>query len=292
MHNTIFADYAPAGSDQKKQPFAGIAVSGGEANDFRLFVGPKDIDLLKKIDPKLEQLVNFGWLAVLAKPLFLIVNWTNDHIVHSFGWSIILCTIALNVALFPLRISSMKSMRKMQALKPQIDVINAKYKGMSMRDPRAQEKTQETMDLYKKHGVNPMGGCLPMMLQMPLVFAFYYVFRVAVEMRGASWLWVGDLSQPETLPIRILPVILIATQFLTQKMMPQPGVDPNQQKMTMFMPLIFGFMFYNFPSGLVLYYLTSNLVGVGLQWFFNKTDTARLAAQSVLPPPKKKSGKK
>jgi YidC/Oxa1 family membrane protein insertase len=111
-------------------------------------------------------------------------------------------------------------------------------------------------------------------------------------MRGASWLWVSDLSQPETLPIRILPIILIATQFLTQKMMPQPGADPNQQKMTMFMPLIFGFMFYNFQSGLVLYYLTSNLVGVALQWFFNKTDTARLAALSVQPPPKKKPGKK
>ena len=110
---------------------------------------------------------------------------------------------------------------------------------------------------------------------------------------GASWLWVSDLSQPETLAIRILPIVLIATQFLTQKMMPQQGADPNQQKMTMFMPLIFGFMFYNFPSGLVLYYLTSNLVGVGLQWFFNKTDIARVAADSVLPPaPKKKPGKK
>ena len=292
MRETIFTDYAPAPADAKRVPFPGIAVSDGGSNQFRLFVGPKDVDLLKRIDPKLEQLVNFGWMAVVAKPLFLIVNWANDNIVHSFGWSIILVTIVLNLALFPLRITSMKSMRKMQALKPQIDAINAKYKGLSVRDPKAADKTQETMDLYKKHGVNPMGGCLPMVLQLPILIAFYQVFRNAVEMRGAHWLWVTDLSQPETIPIHLLPLIMIATQFLSQKMMPQPGADPAQQRMTMFMPLIFGFMFYNLQSGLVLYYLTSNLVGVGLQWFFNKTDTARLVAQSVEPPPKKKPGKK
>jgi YidC/Oxa1 family membrane protein insertase len=292
MRETIFTDFASTPHDSKKQPFPGIAVTDGDINQFRLFVGPKDVDLLKRIDPKLEQLVDFGWMAVIAKPLFLIVNWTNDNIVRSFGWSIILVTVVINLALFPLRISSMKSMRKMQALKPQIDAINAKYKGMSVRDPRKADQTQETMDLYKKNGVNPMGGCLPMVLQLPILYAFYRVFMVSVEMRGASWLWVSDLSQPETIPIRLLPLILIGTQFLTQKMMPQPGADPNQQRMQMFMPLIFGFMFYNFASGLVLYYLTSNLVGVGLQWFFNKTDTARLAAQSVEPPPKKKSGKK
>jgi YidC/Oxa1 family membrane protein insertase len=292
MHETIFTDYAPTPLDSKKLPFPGIAVSDGQVNEFRLFVGPKDVDLLKRIDPKLEQLIDFGWMAIIAKPLFLIVNWTNDNIVHSFGWAIILITVVINLALFPLRISSMKSMRKMQALKPQIDAINAKYKGMSVRDPKKADQTAETMDLYKKHGVNPMGGCLPMVLQLPILIAFYRVFSVSVEMRGATWLWVTDLSQPETIPIRLLPLILIATQFLTQKMMPQPGADPAQQRMTMFMPLIFGFMFYNFPSGLVLYYLTSNLVGVGLQWFFNKTDTARLAAQSVEAPPKKKSGKK
>ncbi len=292
MRETIFTDYASTPADSKKMAFPGIAVSDGDVNQFRLFVGPKDVDLLKRIDPKLEQLVDFGWMAVLAKPLFLIVNWANDNIVHSFGWAIILITIAINLALFPLRISSMKSMRKMQALKPQIDAINAKYKGLSVRDPKKADQTAETMDLYKKNGVNPMGGCLPMVLQLPILIAFYRVFSVSVEMRGASWLWVTDLSQPETIPIRLLPLILIATQFLTQKMMPQPGADPAQQRMTMFMPLIFGFMFYNFASGLVLYYLTSNLVGVGLQWFFNKTDTARLAAQSVEPPQKKKSGKK
>ena len=205
----------------------GIAVSDGDVNQFRLFVGPKDFDLLKGIDPKLEKLVDFGWLAVLAKPLFLIVNWANDNIVHSFGWAIILITIVINLALFPLRISSMKSMRKMQALKPQIDAINSKYKGLSVRDPKKADQTAETMDLYKKNGVNPMGGCLPMVLQLPILIAFYRVFSVSVEMRGASWLWVTIFRSPNTIPIRLLPLILIATQFLTQKMMPQPGGRPD-----------------------------------------------------------------
>jgi YidC/Oxa1 family membrane protein insertase len=132
-----------------------------------------------------------------------------------------------------------------------------------------------------------------MLLQFPLIIAFYRVFSVSVEMRGASWLWVTDLSQPETLAIHILPIIMIFSQFVMQKMTPTaPGSDPNQQKMLMIMPLVFGFMFYNFSSGLVLYYLTSNLVGIAQQWFFNRTSLAAVAAQSVQPPKKKKDGKK
>jgi YidC/Oxa1 family membrane protein insertase len=130
-----------------------------------------------------------------------------------------------------------------------------------------------------------------MLLQLPFFFAFYKVFTVSVEMRGAPWLWVTDLSQPETLPIRILPIVMIGTQFIMQKMTPQANTDPSQQKMMQFMPLIFGFMFYKFPSGLVLYYLTSNLVQMAQQWFFNRTDTAQAVAISV-EPPKKKNGRK
>jgi YidC/Oxa1 family membrane protein insertase len=148
------------------------------------------------------------------------------------------------------------------------------------------------MDLYKKNGVNPMGGCLPMVIQLLLVWPFYQVCRVAVEMRGAHWLWVTDLSQPETIPIRILPILMIATQFLSTKMMPTPSADPSQQRMMMFMPLLFGFMFYSLPSGLVLYYVTSTVVSIAQQWFFNHTETAQEAARSVLPPAKKKNGRK
>ncbi len=276
--------------EDKPLPLSGVAVGDGPANRFELFVGPKDVDLLRRINPKLEQVVDFGWLSVLAKPLFLIVNYVNDTVVHNFGWAIVVVTVVINFILFPLKLANMKSMRRMQALKPQVDAINAKYKGVGMRDPKAGDKNAETMELYKKHGVNPMGGCIPMMLQIPFFFAFYKVFTVSVEMRGAPWMWVTDLSQPETLPIKILPVVMIASQFIMQRMTPQPAGDPAQQKMMMFMPLVFGFMFYNFPSGLVLYYLTSNLVSMGQQWFFNKTSMSTLAAEVIAPP--KKNGRK
>jgi len=291
MQVAMFADKAPTVLNKTAQPQTGIAVSDGAVNHFKVFVGPKDYNLLKSVDPKLEQVVDFGWLSFLAKPLFLLVNYFNGAFVHNFGWSIVLVTIAINMALFPLRLSNMKSMRKMQALKPQIDTINAKYKNVGLRDPRKADQNQEVMDLYKKYGVNPMGGCVPMLIQIPFFFAFYQVFRVSVEMRGASWLWVPDLAQAEPWPIKVLPIVMIATQLLMQKMTPQPNADPNQAKMMKLMPLIFGFMFWNFPAGLVLYYLTSNLVNIGQQWFFNQTEAAQEAARSV-EPPKKKNGRK
>jgi len=292
MQEVTFSDTTRTPLIEKPVAYTGAAVSMGTVNHFRFFVGPKDYDLLKRVDPKLEQLVNFGMLSILAKPLFLVVNWFNDNVVHNFGWAIIVVTVIINFALFPLKLANMKSMRKMQALKPQVDAINAKYKNIKMTDPKKGEQNQEVMDLYKKFGVNPMGGCVPMLLQIPFFFAFYKVFTVSVEMRGANWLWIHDLSQPETFAIKFLPIIMIASQFMMQSMTPQANVDPNQQKMMKFMPLIFGFMFYNFASGLVLYYLTSNLVSMGQQWFFNHTEAAQEAARSVEPPKKKKDGKK
>ncbi len=275
MEVSTFKDTLRLPQEEKDAAYPGLGVSGGEINQFELFRRAERPHLLKRINPKLEQVVDFGWISILAKPLFLIVNWFNGNMIHNFGWAIVIVTVIINFALFPLKLSNMKSMRKMQALKPQIDAINAKYKNVSMRDPKAAEKNQEVMDLYKKYGVNPMGGCVPMLIQIPFFFAFYKVFLVSVEMRGAPWLWVTDLSQPEHFAIKILPIIMIVSQFLMQKMTPQANADPNQQKMMMFMPLIFGFMFYRFPSGLVLYYLTSNLVNMGQQWFFNHTEAAR-----------------
>ncbi len=290
---TTFSDSEPTPHETKELPFAGAAVGEGPVNHLSLYVGPKDIDILRAVNPKLEQVVDFGWLSILAKPLFLVVHWAADRAIHNYGWSIILVTIALNFVLFPLKITSMKSMKKMQALQPQIAAINDKYKGIGLRDPKKADQNQEVMELYKKHGVNPMGGCVPMLLQIPFFIAFYKVFSVSVEMRGASWLWVTDLSQPETIAIHLLPIIMVVSQFVMQKMTPTTtGGDPSQQKMMQFMPLIFGFMFYNLSSGLVLYYLTSNLVGVAQQWFFNKTSLASVAAQSVQPPKKKKDGRK
>jgi YidC/Oxa1 family membrane protein insertase len=291
MQTVTFEDTVKTIMEKTKEvPLSGVALSDGPLNRFELFVGPKDIGLLKKINPKLESVVDFGWMAFLAKPLFLIVNYVNDTMVHNFGWAIVLVTVVINFVLFPLKLSNMKSMRKMQALKPQIDAINAKYKNIGIRDPKKGEQNEEVMGLYKKHGVNPMGGCLPMLLQMPFFFAFYKVFTVSVEMRGAPWLWVPDLSQAEPWEIKVLPLVMIASQFIMQKMTPQAAGDPSQQKMMMFMPLVFGFMFYHFPSGLVLYYLTSNLVSMGQQWFFNKTSMATVAAESIGP--MKKIGRK
>ncbi len=268
---TTYADNVPSGGGSDEL-HVGAGVGGEGVNDFSFFVGPKDTDLLKKVDPKLEQLIDWGWFEILAKPLFLALNWTADHLLdHNWGWAIILVTVGINLLLFPLRITSMKSSKKMQRLQPQIKVINDKYKGISMRDPKKTDQNQEIMDLYKREGVNPMGGCLPMAVQLPFLYAFYKVLAVSIEMRGAGWLWVHDLSQPETLAIRILPILLIVTQFVSQKMTPAtPGADPSQQKMMMIMPLVFGYIFYFLSSGLVLYYLTGNVVGIALQMLMNR----------------------
>jgi YidC/Oxa1 family membrane protein insertase len=267
------ADTVASSKDGKEEPHVGAAVGGDPRNQFSLFVGPKDIDLLRRVDPKLEQVVDFGWFSFIAKPLFLAMHSLNDKYIHNYGWSIILLTIAINTLLLPLKISGMKSMRKMSSLQPQIQAINKKYENVGIRDPRKAEQNQEVMDLYKKHGVNPLGaGCMPLLLQIPFFFAFYKVLSVSIEMRGANWLWVSDLSQPETLAIRILPLTMIATQFFLQRMTPPtPGADPAQQKMMMFMPLVMGFMFYGVSSGLVLYWLTGNVVGIVQQWFINRT---------------------
>jgi len=293
LETMVFSDPVPTTLDSKPQPFVGVAVGGTGTNQFDLFVGPKDIDILRKVNPKLEFLVDYGWFSFLAKPLFIALHWTADNFIHNYGWAIVVVTIVINFILFPLKVSSMRSMKKMQALQPQVTAINEKYKGISVRDPRAADKNAELMDLYKKNGVNPAGGCLPMALQIPFFIAFYKVLSVSIEMRGASWLWVSDLSTYEHLPIHVLPVIMIVSQFVQQKMTPTSAtVDPTQQKMMLFMPLVFGFMFYNLPSGVVLYYLTSNLVGIAQQWFFNKTVTAKDLPQPPASSGKKRNGKK
>src|SRR5579863_4717992 len=287
IEQTTYADNVPD-ANGKDELRVGVGVGGEGVNTLSFFVGPKDMDLLRQVDPKLVQVVDWGFFGVIAKPLFLVLNWTADHLGHNYGWAIVLVTVAINLVLFPLRISSMKSSKKMQALQPQIKAINEKYKNLSMRDPKKTEQNQEVMDLYKKNGVNPVGGCLPMILQIPFLYAFYKVLSVSIEMRGAHWFWVTDLSQPETLAIHILPILLVVTQFLTQRMTPSPGMDPSQQKMMMIMPLVFGYMFYFASAGLVLYWLTGNVVGVAQQWLLNRSMPA---AQAPPAAPAKKKGR-
>lgn len=288
---TEFADPVSnaAGTDEQR---VGASVGGEGSNVFTFFAGPKDYALLHSINPKLDQLINWGWFEFLAKPLFLALFWTAVHVTqHNYGWAIIVLTVVINMLLFPLKLTSMKSSRKMQAIQPQVNAINDKYKGLSLKDPRQSEKQTELMDLYKKHGYNPVGGCLPMVLQLPFFIAFYRMLMVTIELRGANFLWVHDLSQPETIAIRILPLILVVTQFVSQRMTPTPGVDPSQQKMMMFMPLVFGYMFYFFQSGLVLYYLTSNLVGIAQQWILNRISPPPVAVINVKPAPNKKKSR-
>ena len=274
-----------AGTEEQR---VGAAVGGEGNNMFTFFGGPKDYHLLHDINPKLDQLINWGWFEFLAKPLFLALAWTAGLLRDNYGWAIILLTVVINTVLFPLKITSMKSSRKMQAIQPLVNALNDKYKGIPLKDPRQSEKQEELMALYKQHGINPVGGCLPMLIQLPFFIAFYKVLAVTIQLRGAGFLWVHDLSQPETLPIRILPCILVVTQFAAQRMTPSPGMDPSQQKMMMFMPLVFGYMFYYLQAGLVLYYLTSNLVGVVQQWALNKITPP----PPVVEPPKPASKKK
>jgi YidC/Oxa1 family membrane protein insertase len=287
-----FSDSIKIPGEDKPVAYAGAGLSTGGQNDFSLFVGPKDIDILQKVNPKLGQIVDWGFFGIIAKPLFLWLNWVHDHWTNNYGWAIVVVTLIINLALFPFRLTSLKSARKMQKLQPQLQAINAKYKNVSMRDPKKAEQNQEVMDLYKREGVNPVGGCLPMLIQLPFFYAFYRVLNIAIELRHAPWLWVSDLSAAETLPIHLLPIVLIATQFLTQRMTPAAGVDPNQQRMMMMMPLFFGVMFYSAPTGLVLYWLTGNLVGIAQQLLINRLMPAPVPAAPATKAPVKKIVKK
>ena len=284
-----FADSLPSPLDAQKEEWrVGVGVGGQGSQRLSLFVGPKNVDILRRVDPKLEQMVDFGWFAFLAKPLFVALNWTNDRLTRNYGWAIVLVTVAINFLLLPLKVTSLKSMKKMSVIQPHIKAINDKYKSLSLRDPKKAQQNQEVMDLYKKHGVNPMGGCIPMVLQIPFFIAFYKVLSVAIEMRGAPWLWVHDLSQPEQFTLCILPIAMISTQFVLQKMTPSTSADPSQQKIMMLMPLFLGFMFWGVSSGLVLYWLTGNLVGIAQQWFFNRLMPA---AEMPQPAPKRKGSR-
>ncbi len=271
LETGTYSDSVPTSLNNSDEAYPGVGVGGDARNQLGLYVGPKELNALRKVNPRLQDVIDWGFFGILAKPLFIVLQWMNSTFVHNYGWSIVLLTIAITMALLPLKIANLRSMRKMQALQPEMNLINDKYKGIPMSDPRSQQKQQEIMQLYKLNGVNPMGGCIPMLIQLPFLYAFWKVLAVTIEMRGAPWLWVSDLSQPEHFDIHFLPLIMIASGFLLQRMTPMTGGDPNQQKIMQFMPLIWGFFFWNLASGLVLYYLTSNLVSMAQQWIFNQT---------------------
>jgi YidC/Oxa1 family membrane protein insertase len=236
----------------------------------RVFVGPKDLKILEKTKPPLAELINFGWTGVIAKPLLWILQTIHTK-VPNYGWCIILLTLVINVAMFPLKMKSWRSMQKMQKVGPEVRQIQDRYKKYSMSDPRKKKMNEEVMAIYSREGINPMGSCLPMLFQMPIWWALWRVLNGAIELRHAPWMfWIHDLSAKD--PYYILPIGMAIMMYLMTKMTPQTTTDPAQQKMMALMPLMFGFFFFNLSSGLNLYMFTSNLVGIGQQVYLNRTE--------------------
>ena len=249
----------------------------------RVFVGPKELEVLQKVqvpgvsggDNDLNGLVDFGWWGIIAKPLFVWLKWTYHHMVPNWGWAIVIQTLIITVALLPLRITQMKSMLKMQRVAPQIKAIQEKYKKYGLRDPRKAQMNEEISGIYKREGVNPAGGCLPMLIQFPFLIAYYRMLGAAIDLRHAHWLWIKDLSAAEPFPY-ILPIIMVVSMLLVQKMTPQAGMDPTQQKMmTIMMPLMMGFIFFRLAEGLNLYYAESNLISIAQQAIMNRTSLGK-----------------
>jgi YidC/Oxa1 family membrane protein insertase len=194
--------------------------------------------------------------------------------VHNWGWAIVLQTIIINLVLLPLRLSQMKSALRMQKVAPQIKAIQKKYEKYGMRDPRKQEMNQEMAALYKREGVNPVGGCLPLVIQMPFLFAYYSMLGAVIDLRHAPWAWVRDLSSPD--PTYLLPIAIVASMFLVQRMTPQGVMDPAQQKMmNIFMPMMLGFVSLNLAAGLCLYWSVGNVISIVQQQVMNRTSLGR-----------------
>jgi YidC/Oxa1 family membrane protein insertase len=271
-----------APEDLASAPVIAISIPEGKT---QLFVGPKNFGLLSSLGHGLEQAVWFSSYQPIyfcAKPVFLALRFVHDHWVANYGVAIVLLTVGLRILLFPLNQFSMVKMRKvagdMQRVQPKLKAIQAKYKKSKDTESRAKMQA-ETMEMYKREGVNPFGsvsGCLPLLIQMPILWAFFDVLTATVELRGAPFFgWIGDLTHPDA--FWITPILMGGTMFVQQKMTPTAGVDPQQQRMMLFMPVIFTVMFVSLPSGLVLYYFVNNLLGIGQQWLVNR-HIARLEA--------------
>jgi YidC/Oxa1 family membrane protein insertase len=236
---------------------------------FDAYFGSKQVHRLSSLPGGLEQAVELGFFGFLAKPLLVALRWIHDNVVGNYGWAIILLTVLLRIVLFPLNHKSIASMQKMQKLNPKMQAIKAKYrsklkdkKGRPNADASAKQN-QEIMALYKQEGVNPAAGCLPMLLQMPVLFSFYSLLSAAVELRRSPWLgWINDLSAPD--PFYVLPIVMGVSMLVQQRMAPAQG-DPMQRRMFMFMPIIFTVLFLGFPAGMVLYWLTNNLLAIAQQ---------------------------
>jgi YidC/Oxa1 family membrane protein insertase len=271
------------------QPVVGLAWAkqvlppGGETSMSTLvFAGPKDLDVLKRVGRHLDQIVDLGYFDFLARPALWLLKFLYGFI-GNYGLVIILVTVLQKIAFHPLTVKSLKSMKAMQEVQPKVQAIQERFKN----NPK--KKQEETMALYKKHGVNPMGGCLPMLIQIPIFIALYNALSTSVEMWQAGFLWIRDLTRPDSLftvtlwgghayPFNLLALLMGASMWLQQKMSPPAG-DPRQAQMMLWMmPILFTFMFWGFPSGLVLYWFVNNLLQIAQQWLIMRKP-ARPAAE-------------
>jgi YidC/Oxa1 family membrane protein insertase len=268
----IHLEYAPVAMPSTAQPpvvgnYVAYSVRFSKPpENARFFFGPKELDELRAVDPEFTKAIYFGIFDWLAAPLLGALQWVHGY-VGNWGWAIITLTILINLAMFPLRHKSVVAMRKMQELQPQMKAIQDRYAKYKVTDPERQKMNQEVMELYKTRGVNPASGCVPMLLTMPFLFAFYSMLSQAIEIRGADWiLWIRDLAAAD--PYYVLPILTGVTMMWQQKLTPA-GVDPTQQKVMMIMPVMFTFIFLGQPAGLSLYWLVSQLWGIGQQYFTN-----------------------
>ena len=252
-----------------------IFVQGEQSLALHGYIGPKESSVLKSIHPKLTDAIEYGWFTFLSKPLFKVLEWFHG-VVGNWGWAIILLTLFIKLLLFPLSYKGMMSMQKLKDLAPQMKELKEKYS----KDP--QKMNAKMMEMYKKNGANPMGGCLPMLLQIPIFFALYRVLLNAVELQGAPWmLWITDLSLKD--PMFVLPVIMGISMWYQQRITPNTMTDPMQQKIFQFLPVIMTFFFVTFPAGLVLYWVVNNLFTIVQQFVINnafeKQKAAKIAVQ-------------
>ncbi|MEG9438006.1 membrane protein insertase YidC [Edaphobacter sp. HDX4] len=263
----------------------------------RLYVGPKAINVLRNVYAtssngnkiSLSPLLEFGFWGPIGKYLFLALQFIHLHVVSNWGWAIILLTLAINVLLLPLRVKTMQSGLKMQRIQPQMDAIKERYKKYKINDPKRNEMNVEIMKLQKDNGVNMFGGCIPTLVQLPLLFAFYSMLPKVIELRHAHWLWLPDLTAPD--PHYILPVVMVISQFLMQYYTPSPGVDPQQQKMMAFMmPLVTGYFVLTYASGLGLYWAVGNFFGIAQQWVMNRTSLGREMREIAAKRARRKAG--
>jgi YidC/Oxa1 family membrane protein insertase len=264
----------------------------------RIYVGPKLVNVLRAIHvtgskETLAPLLDFGFFGFVGKYLFLLLQWIHStitlHWSGSWGWAIVLLTVFINVLILPFRIKTMQSGLKMQRISPQMDAIKERYKKYKVTDPKRNEMNAEIMKLQKDNGVNMFGGCIPTLITLPLLFAFFGMLPKVVELRQAHWFWLPDLTLAD--PWHILPIVMVLSQFLVQFYTPSPGVDPQQQKMMAFMmPLVSGYMTWNYASGLALYWSVGNLIGIAQQAVMNRTSLGREMRQIAAKRARRKTG--